>query len=54
MDAYCANAVTWAADNGISKGTGSGIGSGLFDSANDCTSAQITAFPWRLYMEKGD
>jgi len=50
VDAYCANAVTWAADNGISKGTGSG----LFDSANDCTSAQITAFPWRLYMEKGD
>lgn len=30
------------------------MGSGLFDSANDCTSAQITAFPWRLYMEKGD
>jgi len=50
VDAYCANAVTWAADNGISKGTGSG----LFDFANDCTSAQITAFPWRLYMEKGD
>ena len=40
----------WAKEHGITDG----IGGGLFGSANDCTSAQITAFPWRLYMEKGD
>lgn len=41
-----------AADNGISNETGSGIGNGLFDSANDCTRAQTTVFLTRLYAEK--
>ena len=47
-DAYYAQAVKWAADNGIT----SGIGGGLFDPDNGCTRAQIVTFLWRLYAGK--
>ena len=42
-DDYYANAVAWAAANGITGG----IGGGLFGSNNDCTRAQIVAFLYR-------
>ena len=47
-DAYYAQAVKWAADNGIT----SGIGGGLFGPDNGCTRAQIVTFLWRLYAGK--
>ena len=47
-DAYYAQAVAWAKEDGITDG----IGGGLFGSANDCTRAQIAAFLWRLYAKK--
>ena len=47
-DAYYAQAVKWAADNGIT----SGIGGGLFDPDNGCTRAQIVTFLWKLYAGK--
>ena len=45
--AYYADAVTWAANKGITGG----IGNGLFGSDNNCTRAQIVTFIYR-YMEK--
>ena len=42
-DAYYANAVAWAAKEGITGG----IGGGLFGSNNDCTRAQIVTFLYR-------
>ena len=42
-NAYYANAVAWAAKNGITGG----IGGGLFGSDNDCTRAQIVTFLYR-------
>ena len=42
---YFANAVAWAAANGVTEG----IGSGLFGSDNDCTRGQIVTFLWRAY-----
>ena len=47
-DAYYAEAVKWATDNGITKG----ISGGLFGPDNDCTRAQIVTFLWRLYASK--
>ena len=44
-NAYYAEAVKWATDNGITNG----IGGGLFGPNNDCTRAQIITFLWRLY-----
>ena len=44
--AYYADAVTWAANKGITGG----IGNGLFGSDNNCTRAQIATFLYR-YME---
>ena len=45
-DAYYADAVTWAANKGITGG----IGNGLFGSDNNCTRAQIVTFLYR-YVE---
>ena len=42
-NAYYADAVAWAAKNGITGG----IGGGLFGSSNDCTRAQIVTFLYR-------
>ena len=42
-DAYYADAVTWAANKGITGG----IGNGLFGSDNNCTRAQIVTFIYR-------
>ena len=47
-NAYYAEAVKWATDNGITNG----IGGGLCGSNNDCTRAQIVTFLWRLYAGK--
>ena len=44
-DAYYANAVKWAVDNGITNG----IGGGLFAPDNTCTRAQIVTLLWRAY-----
>ena len=44
-NAYYADAVAWAAKNGITGG----IGGGLFGSGNDCTRAQIVTFLYRAY-----
>ena len=46
-DAYYAEAVKWATDNGITNG----IGDNLFGSDNDCTRAQIVTFLYRMYQE---
>ena len=42
-NAYYADAVAWAAKNGVTDG----IGGGLFGSDNDCTRGQIVTFLWR-------
>lgn len=47
-NAYYADAVAWAAKNGITGG----IGGGLFGSGNDCTRAQIVTFLYRTYQGK--
>lgn len=47
-DAYYAEAVKWATDNGITNGTTSST----FRPAGGCTRAQIVTFLWRLYAEK--
>lgn len=47
-NAYYADAVAWAAKNGITVG----IGGGLFGSGNDCTRAQIVTFLYRNYQSK--
>ena len=44
-NAYYADAVAWAAGNGITTG----IGGGLFGPDNDCTRAQIVTFLFRTY-----
>lgn len=46
VGAYYADAVTWAANKGITGG----IGNGLFGSDNNCTRAQIVTFLYR-YVE---
>ena len=47
-DAYYAQAVAWAIENGITAG----VGGGRFDPNSPCTRAQIAAFLTRLYAEK--
>ena len=47
-DAYYAEAVRWATDNGITNGTTSST----FSPGSGCTRAQIVTFLWRLYAEK--
>ena len=42
---YFADAVAWAAANGVTEG----IGGGLFGSNNDCTRGQIVTFLYRAY-----
>ena len=44
-DSYYANAVAWAAENGVTNG----IGGGLFGSDNNCTRGQIVTFLYRTY-----
>ena len=46
-DAYYADAVAWAVENGITTGTGSG----LFSPDDDCTRAQIVTFLYRYMGE---
>ena len=45
-DAYYANAVSWAVENGITTG----VGGGRFDPNSTCTRAQIATFLYR-YMK---
>ena len=47
-DAYYAEVVKWATDNGITNGTTSST----FSPGSGCTRAQIVTFLWRLYAEK--
>ena len=47
VDSYFAEAVAWAASNGVTTG----IGSGLFGPNNNCTRAQIVTFLWRAYRK---
>ena len=47
-DAYYAEAVKWATDNGITNGTTSST----FSPGSGCTRAQIVTFLWRLYVEE--
>ena len=44
-DSYFAEAVAWAAANGVTEG----VGSGLFGSDNSCTRGQIVKFLYRAY-----
>ena len=44
-DSYFADAVAWAAANGVTEG----VGSGLFAPDNDCTRGQIVTFLYRAY-----
>ena len=44
-DSYFADAVAWAAANGVTEG----IGGGLFAPDNDCTRGQIVSFLFRAY-----
>ncbi len=44
-DSYFADAVAWAAANGVTEG----IGGGLFAPDNDCTRGQIVTFLYRAY-----
>ena len=45
VGSYFADAVAWAASNGVTTG----IGGGLFGPNNDCTRGQIVTFLWRAY-----
>ena len=47
-DAYYAQAVSWAVENGITTG----VGGGRFDPAATCTRAQIATFLYRTYQGK--
>ena len=46
-DSYYANAVVWAAENGITGGTSATT----FSPAANCTRAQIVTFLWRALTE---
>ena len=46
-DAYYANAVLWAAENGITGGTTANT----FSPNNDCTRAQIVTFLYRTFAD---
>ena len=47
-DAYYAQAVSWAVENGITAG----VGNGRFDPNSTCTRAQIATFLHRSYLSK--
>ena len=47
-DAYYANAVSWAVENGITTG----VGGGRVDPNSTCTRAQIATFLYRLYLSR--
>ena len=47
-DSYCANAVQWAVENGITNGTGDGT---TFSPNNNCTRAQIVTFLYRFFVK---
>ena len=47
-DAYYAQAVAWAVENGITAG----VGNGRFDPNSTCTRAQIATFLYRSYQSK--
>lgn len=46
-DSYFAQAVAWAAVNGVTTG----VGNNLFAPGGDCTRAQIVTFLWRAYRQ---
>ena len=46
-DAYCAEAVAWAVENGVTQGTTDTT----FSPNGGCTRAQIVTFLWRLYAK---
>ena len=46
-DSWYAEAVAWAAENGVTEG----IGGGLFGSDSDCTRGQIVTFLFRAYVK---
>ena len=46
-DSYFAQAVAWAAANGVTTG----VGNNLFAPGGDCTRAQIVTFLWRAYRQ---
>lgn len=46
-DSYFAEAVAWAAANGVTNG----IGGGLFGANDDCARAQIVTLLWRAYTK---
>ena len=48
VDSYFAEAVAWAASNGVTEG----VGNGLFAPDNNCTRGQIVTFLWRAYTTK--
>ena len=45
---FCADAVAWAVENGVTNGTSAST----FSPGSGCTRAQIVTFLWRLYAEK--
>ncbi len=47
VDSWYAEAVAWAAANGVTEG----IGGGLFGSGNNCTRGQIVTFLFRAYVK---
>ena len=47
-DSFCADAVAWAVENGVTYGTSSAT----FSPADDCTRSQIVTFLYRAYQGK--
>ena len=47
-DSFCANAVAWAVENGVTNGTTAST----FSPSNGCTRAQIVTFLYRTYQGK--
>ena len=46
-DSFCADAVAWAAENGVTNGTSATT----FSPGNGCTRAQIVTFLYRAYSK---
>lgn len=46
-DSYCADAVAWAVENGVTKG----LANGLFGPNENCTRSQIVTFLYRTYTK---
>lgn len=47
-DSFCADAVAWAVENGVTNGTSATT----FSPNNGCTRAQIVTFLYRAYQGK--